>query len=240
MCVGKPSAVSLTLDEPVRLSPRARDAAELIIGYALILAVLWTPNPAQRILYWSAFAWIAITSILRRKETETHGLGFRGLLPSLWIVVAALVFAAGAVLVALHLGTLHRLYGPLPVLVHILGYALWALMQQFILQIYVLLRLLRLGLARTSAVALATLLFAMAHIPNPILIALTLIWGSIACVLFLRYRNLYSLALAHGILGMCLAVTIPNHVMHHMRVGLGYIEYRAQHHLRDNPALTAP
>lgn len=209
----------------MQLSSRARDLAELIVGYGLILAVIWTPNPAQRILYWSAFAWIALTAILRRKETETHGLGFRGLFPSLWIVVAAFVFATGAVLVALHLGTLHRLYGPLPVLAHILGYALWALMQQFILQIYVLLRLLRLGMTRTSAVALATLLFAMAHIPNPILIALTLIWGVISCVLFLRYRNLYALALAHGILGMTLAVTIPNHVMHHMRVGVGYLRY---------------
>jgi hypothetical protein len=67
----------------VRLTPRVRDLAELAIGYGLILVVLWTPNPAQRILYWVAFAWIAITAFLRRKETAPNGLGFRGLLPSL-------------------------------------------------------------------------------------------------------------------------------------------------------------
>jgi membrane protease YdiL (CAAX protease family) len=214
----------------VRLSPRVRDLAELCIGYGLILIVIWTPNPAQRILYWTAFAWIAITAILRRKEHETHGLGLRGLLPSLWIVAAAIAIFFAGIALAKHLHTLHPLYGPLPVVVHILGYALWALMQQFILQIYVLLRLLRLGMRRTPAIALAAVLFALAHIPNPVLVALTLVWGAVSCLLFLRYRNLYTLALAHGILGMCLAITVPNHIHRHMRVGLGYLEYHAHRH----------
>jgi len=216
----------------VRLSPRVRDIAELAIGYGLILVVLWTPNPAQRILYWVAFAWIAITAFLRRKETTPNGLGFRGLLPSLWIVAVAVAIFVAAIALAEHLHTLHPLYCPLPVLVHIAGYALWALMQQFILQVYVLLRFLRLGMRRTPAVALAAVLFAIAHIPNPFLVSLTLVWGAISCLLFLRYRNLYALALAHGILGMCLAVTVPNHIHHHMRVGLGYLEYHVHHHLR--------
>jgi hypothetical protein len=223
----------------VRLSPRVRDLAELCIGYGLILVVIWTPNPAQRILYWTAFAWIAITAILRRKEHETHGLGFRGLLPSLWIVAAAMAIFFAGVALAKHLHTLHPLYGPLPVVVHILGYALWALMQQFILQIYVLTRFLRLGLRRNPAIALATILFAAAHIPNPLLVALTSIWGAVSCALFLRYRNLYTLALAHGILGMTLAITVPNSIGRHMRVGLGYLDYHA-HHRRERPAVSPP
>jgi membrane protease YdiL (CAAX protease family) len=221
----------------VRLSPRARDIAELTIGYGLILIVIWTPNPAQRILYWTAFAWIAITAILRRRETAPNGLGLKGLLPSLWIVAAAILLALAGIALAKHLHTLHPLYGPLPVLTHVWGYALWALMQQFILQIYVLLRLLRLGMNRAPAVTLAAILFAAAHTPNPVLIALTLLWGAISCLLFLRHRNLYTLALAHGILGMTLAVTVPNHIHHHMRVGLGYLEYHA-HHRHDQPITT--
>ncbi len=209
----------------MRLTSRARDLIELGLGYGLILITIWTPNPAQRILYWTAFAWIAVTAILRRKETAPNGLGLRGLLPSLWIPAAAIILALAAIALAHHLHTLHHLYGPLPVLTHIWGYALWALMQQFILQVYVLLRLLRLGVTRNSAIVLAALLFAIAHIPNPVLIAVTLIWGALSCLLFLRYRNLYPLALAHAILGMTLAVTIPNHIQHHMRVGLGYLKY---------------
>jgi membrane protease YdiL (CAAX protease family) len=214
----------------VRLAPRTRDLLELAIGYGLILATIWTPNPIQRILYWTAFAWIAITAILRRKQLETHGLGRRGLIASLWVVGAAVLIAIGGIELARHLHTLHRLYGPLPVITHVWGYALWALMQQFILQIYVLTRLLRLGMRRVPAVVLSAVLFAIAHIPNPLLVALTLVWGAISCALFLRYRNLYTLALAHGILGMTLAVTVPNPIARHMRVGLGYIEYAHQHH----------
>jgi len=215
--------------ECVRVSPRVRDVAELIVGYGLILATIWTPNPEQRYLYWMAFAWIAVTAFLRRRETRPNGLGLKGLLPSLWIVaVAAALFLAG-IGVALHLHTLHRLYGPLPVAAHLPGYALWALMQQFILQVYVLLRFLRLGLRRGTAIAAATLLFAVAHLPNPVLVPAVLVWGAVSCALYLRYRNLYPLALAHGLLGMCLAVTVPNAINHHMRVGLGYLHYPSEH-----------
>ncbi len=224
----------------LRLSPRARDVAELLIGYGLILVVIWTPDPAQRILYWVAFAFIAVTAWLRRKQTRPNGLGLRGLLPSLWIVPVALVLAAAAVALAQHLHVLHRLYGPLPVAVHLAGYALWALMQQFILQVYVLLRLLRLGMRRGPGIALAALMFSAAHIPNPVLVPVTLVWAAATCLLFLRYRNLYALALAHGILGMCLAVTIPNAIHHHMRVGLGYIEYRGHQRLRRPTLEIAP
>jgi membrane protease YdiL (CAAX protease family) len=217
----------------VQLSPRAHDLAELAIGYGLIIATIWTPNPVQRILYWTAFAWIAITAILRRKEVDAYGLGFRGLLPSLWIVTTSIAIFFAGIALAEHLHTLHPLYGPLPAIAHVWGYVLWALMQQFILQIYVLTRLLRLGMNRTPAIALAALLFAAAHIPNPVLMVLTLLWGAVSCVLFLRYRNLYTLALAHGILGMCLAITVPNHINHHMRVGLSYLQYHSHH--RDGP-----
>lgn len=213
----------------MRLTPRVRDLFELAIGYGLILATIWTPNPAQRILYWTAFAWIAITAILRRRETAPNGLSLRGLVASLWIIAAAIAVFISGVALAKHLHTLHPLYGPLPVVTHVWGYALWALMQQFILQIYVFLRLLRLGMHRTPAIALAAVLFSIAHIPNPVLVALTLVWGAVSCLLFLRYRNLYTLAIAHGILGMCLAITVPNHINHHMRVGLGYLEYHAHH-----------
>ncbi len=151
----------------MRLSPRTRDLAELAIGYGLILTTIWTPNPAQRILYWTAFTWIAITAALRWKETAPNGLGCKGLLGSLWVVAAAIAVFLGAIALAHHLHTLHRLYGPLPVVEHIAGYALWALMQQFILQVYVLLRLFRLDMTRKSAIVFASVLFAIAHIPNP-------------------------------------------------------------------------
>jgi len=49
----------------------------------------------------------------------------------------------------------------------------------------------------------------------------------ISCLLFRRYRNLYALGLAQGLLGLCFAVCVPDALNHHMRVGLGYLHYHA-------------
>ena len=231
---GSISTISVT--PTTRSLPRPpsfrRDLLELLIGYGLILVVIWTPNPPQRILYWITFAFIAITAWLARCQHETHGLGLAGFVPSLWVIGVAICIFIAAAIAARAYGTLHPLYGVIPLGMHIAGYAVWALMQQFILQIYVLTRLLRMGLRRPAAIALSAILFAAAHIPNPVLVALTVIWGAISCLLFLRYHNLYTLAIAHGILGMCVAVTVPNSIQHHLRVGLGYVEYGHRHHHR--------
>lgn len=207
------------------LPSRTREIAELAVGYGLILITVWTRNPEQRFFYWSAFLWIAVTGWLSRDRSRPIGLGLQGLARSLWIVPTATALLFIGIGIAAQLHSLHRLYGPLPFGVHILGYSVWALMQQYILQVYVLLRLLRLGMGRASAVALATLLFAVVHIPNPVLVPAVVIWGAISCMLYLRYRNLYPLAIAHGMLGMCLAVCVPNSLHHHMRVGIGYLDY---------------
>ena len=208
---------------------RTADIAELVIGYALILAVIWTPDPAQRILYWSAFLWIAATSVRHWKQTKPNGFGLTGLLPSLWIAAGGAALFCLGVGLADWAGSLHSLYGPLPVLAHVGEYAVWALMQQFILQVFVLLRLLRLGMRRWAAIALAAIMFGTAHIPNPVLAPAAMIWAALSCILYLRYRNLYPIAVAHAFLGMCLAISIPNAINHHMRVGLGYIRYPGVH-----------
>lgn len=204
---------------------RRRDLFELTVGYVLILAVIWSPHATQHWLYWVGFAFIIGSSLLRLDLLKRSGLGWGGILPSLWIVIAALTLAAFAVLVARDVGTYHPLYSPPPFLVHVSGYVIWSFLQEFILQGYVLLRLLRLGVPARWAVVIAALMFTCAHIPNPVLMPLTLVWGLIACAMFLRYRNLYTLGLAHGILGICIAVTVPNAIQHHMRVGLGYLHY---------------
>ena len=214
-----------------RISERRRDLIEVVLGYAAILIVIWTPNPAQRVLYWLACALIVTFVALRRQNLESLGLVGRNLLRSLWIIGAALVLGAMSIWVAGRLHTLHSLHGQAPIFSHIWGYLVWSFMQQFLLQIFFLSRLLRLT-SPAKAVAITATLFAVAHIPSPILAAATLVWGFCACQLYLKYRNLYVLGLAHGILGICFAVTVPDHFHHHMRVGIGYLNYHphATHH----------
>jgi len=212
----------------------ARDLAELIFGYGLILVALWTPEFPQLILTPLALAVTLLIVLARRNRFKAQdspqgqndqalGMGRRGLIPSLWILPAALAFAAVSMFVAPRLGTLHPLYKGDAL--HIAGYVLWTLYQQFLLQDYFMPRLTRLLASEAAAVGLTAVLFAAAHVPNLPLTAATLVWGAVSCALFRRYRNLYALGLAQGLLGLCFAVCVPEALHHHLRVGLGYLRY---------------
>lgn len=213
---------------PNSARPAARDIVELTVGYALILVAVWTPLHVQRIIFWLAFSWIMSTTLLARNDRDDLGLGLSGWRRSLWVVGIAVALASIDLLISLWYSALHPLYGPVPVGRHMWGYVIWAFMQQFVLQDFFLLRLIRVLPSRMSAITVAAALFATAHIPNPLLTVATMLWGLAACALFLKYRNLYVLGLAHGILGLCIAVSVPNAIHHHMRVGLGYLRYNAE------------
>ena len=222
------------LSPPERPAPshsKARVLTELGVGYALIMIVIWTPRAWQRPFYLAAVAWIVLVTILSFDGAKAMGLRPSGVSPrSWWIVAAALMFALLAILTAARIHTANLPAGPLQFVKLYIGYAIWAGTQQFLLQEFFLLRLLRLLPSPLAAAFAATTLFSLAHLPNPILTPITAVWGFAACLLFLRYRNLYPLAISHAILGICVAVTIPGPVTHGMRVGLGYLRYRTHHH----------
>jgi hypothetical protein len=209
---------------------KLRALLELGIGYGLILIVIWTPCAWQRPFYLAALSWILLVTLLSFDTCTRAAL--RPALPgrSTWIIGVALLIAAIAIVFAYRLQTLHPPHGTMPFIKAFWGYGIWSLVQQFLLQCFVLLRLLRILPNQRIAVAAAVGLFAIAHLPNPILTAVTLLWGSAACLLFLRYRNLYTLGLAHAIFGISLAITVPGQVSHNMRVGLGYLRYPSTHH----------
>jgi hypothetical protein len=126
---------------------------------------------------------------------------------------------------AWRLGTLHldsRLSARRPPMV---GYLLWSLIQQMILQCFILARLLLLLRRPWMASVAAAFLFSAAHLPNPLLVLATLSWGLAACWLYLRYRSLLGVAAIHFLLGACVAICVPASLHHNMRVGLGYLRY---------------
>jgi hypothetical protein len=217
---------------------KRRDWAEIAVAYALILAVEWTPRPWQRVLW--LVAALGIVYIVWRSFEGWAATGFRAanLGRSIWIAGAALAVAAVAIIVAAKMGTLFLPDGPFVFISTYIAYAIWSFVQQFLLQGVFLLRFLRVMPGEHSAAIMTAVLFCLAHAPNPVLMPLTLAWGIAACLLFLRYRNLYPLMLAHAILGITVAMTIPGPTAYNMRVGLGCLRYR-QHmhaqHLRQLP-----
>jgi len=207
-----------------RVEPsRARDLTELILGYGTIVAVIWTPERLQRLFSPFVLALTLAVVLARRQNRDELGVGWRGLLPSLWILPAAIALALVSIFVAAKSGTLHPLYkGDFA---HISGYVLWTIYQQFLLQDNFMDRLLRLVSNDAAAITLAGALFAAAHLPNLVLTMATLVWGIVSCALFRRYRNLWAIGLAQGLLGLCFAICIPDALHHHLRVGLGYLRY---------------
>ena len=215
-----------------RSRTRRRDLFELGGIYALILIVIWTPRPWQAFLWVIASAIVVYIAYLSFEGLRPMGLCTRNLVRSLWAVAFAMVLALGAVTLAVRFHTLHLPETPLLLVRHFGLYALWAAVQQIILQWFFLSRSLRLLSEPASAAALTSGLFAVAHLPNPILTLITLFFGFAACYFYLYYRNLVPLALAHAILGISIAITIPGSIDHNMRVGISYLTYV------DRPALT--
>jgi membrane protease YdiL (CAAX protease family) len=210
---------------PLVVTPRrnVRDLAEPLLAFAMIMLVLWLPTREQLIVGPAILLAPLALMLWRGTSLNALGLGWRGFVASLWIFPAAVALTIISVWVARDVGSFHALYKP--DLGHVGGYVLWTLYQQFLLQDYFMPRMTR-ALSSNTAIAVTALLFAVAHLPNLWLSLATLVWGVVSCVLFRRYRNLYVLGLAQGLLGLCFAVCLPDALHHHLRVGLGYLQYR--------------
>ena len=196
----------------------------LAIAYALLEWALWTSGRMQQVASLAFVSWVIATTIAQRRKLRELGLGLSGFAGASIAIAVALVASALILIGAWRLGTLRALYGSHP-LVHALGYALWATIQEFILNSYFFLTLEEiLPRARDAAIA-AALLFTLAHIPNPVLLVGTFLASALFVTVFRRSRNIYPLGIAHAILGLSVAITFPDSLLRHMRVGIGYYHF---------------
>lgn len=215
---------------------RRRDFIELSVGFGLILVVIWAPRAWQRYLWVLAAAFVFAAICMSWDGCKAMGLRLTNLLRSLWVVGFALAVAAMAVALAARWHTLNMPSNPVSFFERYGAYIVWAFVQQLLLQAFFLTRSLRLLSRTKSAAIVAAFFFAVAHLPNPILTAITLVLGLASCMVFLHYQNLYPLAIAHAILGIAIAITIPGQVHHNMRVGMGYLTYVPRPAHRAQPA----
>lgn len=81
------------------------------------------------------------------------------------------------------------------------SYFFWALLQQLWLCGYFASRIQAVLNDNRKTVVITGVLFAIVHFPNPVLTLITFFGGMLSAYFFLRVKNLYALALAHGILG---------------------------------------
>lgn len=204
---------------------RASDASKLFevgLVFGLILIAVWTPQGYTN----TAASWAALFFTLALSARSQYSIEQIGLARPLAGATVIIGFGALCVLIIAGAGNFTRFLGPpQPLPWHrAWQYAIWALLQQFILQSFMYVRLESVFGSR-RAVLVASGLFALAHLPSPLLTVLSLLGALFFCEMFRRYRNIFPLGLVHAALGLTTAASLPDHLLHHMRVGIGYLMY---------------
>jgi membrane protease YdiL (CAAX protease family) len=198
---------------------------EILLILGLLELIFWTPrSPAHALLIITAIACVVWFGFLGRRREEL-GLVWPSLRGTMTILGIGCGVAVAIPLLVMASGHPVPANPDWPKFQNLWPYVIWALGQQFLLQSYFYLRFESLLGART-AVVVSTVMFALLHLPNLPLTAMTAAGGLFFTEMFRIYRSLYPLGIAHAALGIAITYSFPDSMMHHLRVGLSYWQFR--------------
>ncbi|MHA2641779.1 MAG: CPBP family glutamic-type intramembrane protease [bacterium JZ-2024 1] len=201
--------------------------------YILVLAKLWIPaigrNPVLTALWVAVSAGVlGVATRARIREGAPPLLllreaGFRGdtFLPALRVLALPTLTALLMVV------ALARFAGP-PIgcfrpFLRFVAYFFWAMLQQYLLQGFIGVRLLALTRSRVRVALICALLFASLHLPNPALTVATALGGFMLTFVFLTQPNLYAVSLAHALVAVSMECLLPASLLPNMYVGYFYL-----------------
>jgi len=196
----------------------ARHLAEAFAFSFLVIAYIWL-----RPLWWSwslliPLSLVALSFLWHSETAESLGLSLRALVSA---VIAWRWWLASCVVSMLALVWIETTTS-LHVVYRWCGYACWCVLQQLLFQ-NMAYRRLRDGLGaswKTSSIAGA--MFAAAHLPNPILVPATFLWGTVSTRMFESRPSVPVLGVTQALLSAMLYVITPVALNGQFRVGPGY------------------
>ena len=199
--------------EPFRSAEPSRSIRALLIlevlGYgAALSSYVWLlrPEDGSARVFDALFAAFALLfpvamNAMHGEGPRAAGLRFDNLGAAARRAAPATLAMAGAIVAAgLVAGTFHG-HGS-GALRRVALYPLWGVVQQYVVNAFVLRRLRQAGLPATGAVVATALLFGLAHTPNWPLAVGTLLAGLVWSSLYVREPNILVLGLGHAILAV--------------------------------------
>jgi hypothetical protein len=208
------------------MTPGAKRALALVdvVGLPIfILAFIWRLQYTTNWAWLGFVVWMIASFAIHRDTPSTLGWRADNLWPAtkraavVFAVLAPALFLTGIVLrapwhVPEHLVKLNRLW----------SYFAFCVLQQVALNSLLMNRMIFLVSRRWLAAGLTGVIFAACHWPNPVLVPITFIGGTVMAWLFARERNIVPLAVMQALLGTLAWWAFPLAWHHHLRVGPGY------------------
>lgn len=199
--------------------------AEIPLLYAFVLFTIWcVPKDARALAICVLFAYVGRSWKLAGDTLKTVGLQPDSLLVGLNVAVC-IVLANVGVITWIHKSycpTAGSNWGARGICISAVVYLLWALLQQLLVCGYFANRILRTTNSAYLMCLGTAFAFSLAHFPNGVLMALTLVNGVCCALFFKRYRNLYLISTMHVVIAVYAFMLFPYEWHHGFRIGMGY------------------
>jgi hypothetical protein len=194
---------------------------EAVLVFSLIMVYIWWLRFRHPYSWIAIFALVIASHVYHRETLAKLGFqwnGTRRTFVEFSIPLAALALAL------LALGIVFRSVRYITWQGAVLSLALycaWGLFQQYLLNGYFVNRFddFLAGRKHELVPVLAAVFFSLAHLPNWLLMLVTLAGGYVCARIYLKYRNLYFLGVAHGVVGFLIYLVVPDTISHHLYVG---------------------
>jgi membrane protease YdiL (CAAX protease family) len=158
----------------------------------------------------------------RQRQESARDVGFRW--DNFWPALRLLLIptAIAIALVVLSSWAFSDALTLRPLRARLLVVPLWALFQQYGLQGYINRRAQIAAGSGVFSFVLVGVVFAVLHLPSPLLASVTFIGGVIWARVYQKRPNLFALSVSHTLISWTLSLFIPNNLAQHLRVGFKY------------------